>query len=167
MTIEGAFSQLIVKTNSNPKFDMGLVCRFSSLERINDDNNNQYELNKLVITWSSFNAVVLDNNSSTQHSLDWRRRGRHVSRSAWHKSRPVGEEWYGSDHKRNRWHSGNISEALTSSHNLMHMGQLLRLRYLERFLNNSWKSNSVQSYHSDQSQEEINILAITCNLHKV
>ena len=50
MTIEGAFSQLIVKTNSNPKFDMGLVCRFSSLGRINDDNDNQYELNKLVIT---------------------------------------------------------------------------------------------------------------------
>ena len=25
MTIEGAFSQLIVKTNSNPKFDMGVL----------------------------------------------------------------------------------------------------------------------------------------------
>ena len=47
---------------------------------------------KLEITWSSFHAVVLDTNSSTQHSLDWGLRERHVPRSAWD-NKPVGEEW--------------------------------------------------------------------------
>ena len=139
------------------RYTLGLVCRFSSLGRINDDKDNQYDLNKLVITWSSFNAVVLGNKSSTQQLLDWGRRGRHVPRAAWHKKRPVGENGTGQIMSITVDRAAILArlwQVHITSHNLMHMGKLLRLTYLERFLNNSRKSNSVQSNHSDQSQQE-------------
>lgn len=70
-----------------------------SLGRLSNDHDN-YDLDKLVITWSPFLAVVLDTDSHKQQFLDWGHRGRRFPSSAWHnwEKRAKGEEWYESDH---------------------------------------------------------------------
>ena len=131
-----ACAKLMQKRKHSPPTDVAWV-RFlsrcyiwfsfvdSSLGRLNNDNDN-YDFDKLEITWSRIFTVVLDTDSNTQQFLDWGHRGRRFPSSARHnwEKRPKGEEWHEADHMQSR-----ISHCTCNKH-------------LERLLNDSRKSNS-------------------------